>query len=682
MKVVINVRARYSFSMKKYLLCFLIVLWGCASPSPSSIHEKGSAASPMPVTKVEKSSPRDSLPYKGFGAESVSSDALKKYAPMPIDPRVRSEIESTMDLRGPGGGVFSPDGQTLYFQWGVTGTSQVWRLARGASFPVQLTAGEDPTSVFDVTPDGKSLIVLRERGGDEFFGIYLLPLAGGPLEPLIVKNKIKLDPEFLTQDGKYLYYTSNEKDPAGFSIYRLEMKSRRVEPVLEMPGLWMVGDHRPDGTLLIALQKGHSSREYYLLPAGSKNPQPLFGQGENELYSALFGAHPGEILVRTNKFGEFHRLYSFSSGKFRPLTPEAKWDVAGFTIDEKRRHVVYITNENGLYRLAALNAVTEKAVKLPKLPEALQQHVGAFSRDGNKVILFTETAQSPPQVYVYDWLKGSLERRTLPSLPEVDAQSFVRPTFRTFKGRDGTDIPEIVWRSEECQKHLCPVIVHLHGGPAAQTTAGFNPTAQLLVKHGFVFVEPNVRGSTGYGKSYEKADDGAKRLNVISDIAACAEDAKSTFAFQGRTPKVGVFGGSYGGYSTLAALTLFPGAYDAGFAIVGMSNLVSFLKNTAAYRAQLRVSEYGDPQKDVEALRKLSHIEFVEKVRVPLMIAHGLNDPRVPVGEALQFHEQLIRRGQSSKLVIFPDEGHGVQKRPNRVLLWGYLLEFFSANLR
>lgn len=620
--------------------------------------------------------------YKGFGAESLPADIVKKYAPQPIDPKLRTEVEAAMDLRGPGGGVFSPDGQTLYFQWSVTGTSQIWKLPPAPGFPVQLTAGDESTSVFDATPDGNSLIVLRAHGGDEYPGVYLLRLAGGPLEPLLVKNKVKIDPEFLTDDGKYLYFTSNEKDPAGFNVYRLVMSDRRVETVFEMPGLWTVGDHLPDGTLLLALQKGHSSREYFLLPPGSKKPQPLFGQGENELYSALFGAHAGEVLVRTNKFGEFHRLYSFTSGKFRALTPEIKFDVAGFTIDEKRRRIVTVTNENGLYRLGAMNASTYKPLKLPKLPEALQQHVGGLSRDGNKMILATETAEAPAQIYVYDWTRGTLEKRMLASTPEVDTQRFVKPTFRVFKGRDGQDVPEIVWQSEECKKRLCPVIVHLHGGPAAQETPGFDPLAQQFVKHGFIYVEPNVRGSTGYGKSYEKADDGAKRLNVISDIAACAEDAKSTFAFNGRTPKVGVYGGSYGGYATLAALTLFPGTYDAGFAIVGMSSLTSFLKNTAAYRAQLRVSEYGDPVKDADALRKLSPIEFIDKVRAPLMIVHGLNDPRVPVGEAVQFQQLLEKRGQKAKLVIFPDEGHGVQKRPNRVLLHGYLLEFFKINLR
>jgi dipeptidyl aminopeptidase/acylaminoacyl peptidase len=191
-----------------------------------------------------------------------------------------------------------------------------------------------------------------------------------------------------------------------------------------------------------------------------------------------------------------------------------------------------------------------------------------------------------------------------------------------------------------------------------------------------------VRGSDGYGKAWLQADDGPKRLQVITDIEDAAHHVRTAFAVGGRAPKVGVFGGSYGGYSTLMAMTRFAGAFDAGVANVGMSNLLTFLRNTAPYRRALRISEYGEPEKDREALWELSPLNHIDKLQGPLMLIQGASDPRVPVGEAIQMVEALEQRGRKPKLVVFPDEGHGAQKRENKVLEIGHTLNFFQTHLK
>ena len=203
----------------------------------------------------------------------------------------------------------------------------------------------------------------------------------------------------------------------------------------------------------------------------------------------------------------------------------------------------------------------------------------------------------------------------------------------------------------------------------------------MFVDAGFVFVEPNVRGSDGYGKIWLHADDGAKRLHILTDIEDAATWARKQFAEGGKAPKLGVFGGSYGGYSTLVAMTIFAGAYDAGVSVVGISNLESFLMNTAPYRRALRISEYGDPQKDAEVMKKLSPFFHADKLKAPLLLIQGATDPRVPVGEALQFHDKLASRGVDVPLIIFPDEGHGARKRPNQVLTYGHSIAFFQKHL-
>ncbi|HEX2757490.1 MAG TPA: prolyl oligopeptidase family serine peptidase, partial [Thermoanaerobaculia bacterium] len=208
------------------------------------------------------------------------------------------------------------------------------------------------------------------------------------------------------------------------------------------------------------------------------------------------------------------------------------------------------------------------------------------------------------------------------------------------------------------------------------------PYTQLFVGAGFVFVEPNVRGSDGYGKAWLDADDGPKRLDIIGDIDDAGKWIRANWGRNGKAPRVGVTGGSYGGYSTLVAMTMFAGTYDAGAAVVGISNLETFLRNTAPYRRILRISEYGDPDKDAETLRKLSPVTYLDRVKAPLLVIQGVNDPRVPAGEAIQIHDLLEKRGVSSPLILFPDEGHGASKRGNLVLQIGHVIRFLEENLK
>jgi dipeptidyl aminopeptidase/acylaminoacyl peptidase len=211
--------------------------------------------------------------------------------------------------------------------------------------------------------------------------------------------------------------------------------------------------------------------------------------------------------------------------------------------------------------------------------------------------------------------------------------------------------------------------------------AGFHPLGQLAVENGFIFVEPNVRGSTGYGRSWLQADNGPKRKAVVTDIQDAALWIKQNWAVNGVPPKIGIFGGSYGGYSTLMGMTYFAGAYDAGVSIVGISNLVSFLQNTAPYRRHIRETEYGFLNKDMPSLIELSPINHLAKLQAPLLIIQGANDPRVPVGEAVQMQKASEKSKKVTELIIFPDEGHGSAKKENKILEWGYILEFFKKHL-
>lgn len=627
--------------------------------------------------------------YAGHGADSVSRETIQKYAPAPLPADVSGRIQQALDLRAPGSGQLAPDGSHLYFGWSITGTPQLWRLDSPKGFPVQMTGGEDRTGLSAVSPDGSFLVVSRDRGGQEDPGLYLQPAAGGELKLVQHQKGSRAFLAFVTEDSKALVFLANDREPGSYAIYRYEIATGKKEQLLGEPGLWSVEDRREEGgKLRLLLSKALGSRQQEIYEWADGKLEPLFGQGESFEYDVAFGRNPGEVLVRTDKLGEFRRLYRWTKAKgLEPITPEKKMEVAGFGIDRPRQTVYVVWNDGGYFRTQALDAATLAERPLPAFPGADSVFPGSATPDGRYVILSVEKGTAPRASYAYDWKSGALVQWTVPSTPEVDTAKFAVDRLEHYPARDGASIPVFVRYPEGCDpksgapKGPCPVIVDFHGGPEGQATPGFSPIDQLWIDAGFVYAQPNVRGSDGYGKSWLDADNGAKRLAVLSDIEDAATYFRKGLSKDGKTPKLGVTGGSYGGYSTLAAMTLFAGAYDAGASIVGISNLETFLKNTAPYRRRLRTSEYGDPEKEPEVLRKLSPFNSIDKVKGPLLIIQGVDDPRVPVGEAIQMHEAMQAKGLPSELILLEGEGHGAARRSSQVVQFGHVLRFFEEHL-
>ena len=628
--------------------------------------------------------------YSGHGAESVPPEVVAKFAPGPLAPEVTARIQQALDVRSPGLGLLSPDGKRLFFTWTVTGVSQIWRLDGPNRFPVQLTGGEDRTSIADVTPDGKWVVVSRDRGGQEDPGLYLQPADGGPLRLVQHQPKSRAFYAFTSPDSRHLYFTANDREPASYAFYRWDMSSGQKELLFGEPGLWFVADYRWEGNEpTVLLEKAVSSRaqEFYSFRGGKL--EPLFGQGEEVRYSAAWGPAAGEVLVTTDKMGDFTRLYRWTkAGGFKPLSPEMKKPVEGFFIGQARKRVLYHVNDGGYTRLAGFDAATWKPLALPEFPGADHVYAGNPTPDGRYVVLGVETAKAPRSAYVLDWETGKRESWTIASAPEMDTSSFAVARLESYPARDGSQIPMFVRYPEGCDpeqgapKGPCPVLVQFHGGPEAQAVPGFSALEQVFVDAGFVWVEPNVRGSDGYGKTWLDADNGPKRLAIITDIEDAARHLRKRLAKDGKEPRIGVYGGSYGGYSTLMAMTMFAGAYDAGVSIVGISDLRTFLRNTAPYRRQLRTSEYGDLEKDADALAKLSPSTYLDKVKDPLLLIQGVDDPRVPAGEAVQMYEAMKAKGLDAELILMAGEGHGAARRASQVMQYGHALRFFEEHLK
>jgi dipeptidyl aminopeptidase/acylaminoacyl peptidase len=618
--------------------------------------------------------------YTGLGAESVTPEIVAKFAPPPLDPKVSRRIQTMLDVRGAGGGAMTSKGDRMFFNWRVTGTTQVWRQDGAMKLPVQMTGGEDNTSVVGLAPDDSFVVVSRDIGGQENPGLYILDPKGGALEVIQHTPKVQTHLAYIADDSKTLYFLANDIKPDSYAVYRYDVKAKKRELVFDTPGLWDLADYKGDKWLMVK-NLGSTQQEVYEYDTKSKQLSPLLGQNEVEEYAAEYGAKPGQVLVLTNKPSEFHRLYTLEGGKLTPISPDVKHEVESFTTDHAKQRIYFTINEDGYSRLNVLDARTLKPVALPKLPKADHVSVAGLTRNGRYAQLVVSGGQLPPTALSFDWQTKKTQTWRVPETPEVDVSKFESATVETYPARDGTKIPMVVRRPAKCAADPCPVIVSLHGGPEGQARPGFSPGVQLYLDAGFVYVEPNVRGSSGYGKPWFHADDGPKRLQIITDIEDASKYIRTTWAKNGVAPKIGVVGGSYGGYSTLMAMSYFAGAFDAGVALYSISSLETFLMNTAPYRRILRISEYGDPVKDKEALQKLSPMTHVAKIKAPLLLVQGVNDPRTPVGEALVIYKELVRRKVPTGLILFADEGHGAQKRSNIVLQVGHTIAWFEKYL-
>jgi dipeptidyl aminopeptidase/acylaminoacyl peptidase len=618
--------------------------------------------------------------YSGLGAETVSNNDLAKYAPQALDPSRSRRIAAMYDIRGTGVGLTTSNGDRQVYSSAVTGVLQVWRQDGPHRFPVALSGGEDVTYAVAIAPDDSFVIVARDERGQQNPSLYQLSLAGGSLQLVPHTPKAQTELQYISDDSKSIYIRSNDISVSSYAIYRHDLTKGTRVLVFNHPGIWSIVDHRGDESWLLAKDLGSAHREIYEYDLAKKHLTPLLGQDAPGEYEVAYGTRRGQLLVRTNTRGEFFELYSLESGVMTKISHDVKGDIDRFKIDDARIRIYYEVNDGGYARTFVLNATTLRLLSIPGLPRSENVSIVGVSHNGRFVELALDGSNSVPQAWTLDWQNGTITPWRSPSTPEIDITSFRGATLESYPARDGAEIPMLVWRPAKC-KEPCPVVVYFHGGPEDQTRPGFNRYAQLFVNAGFVFAAPNVRGSSGYGRTYAHADDGKKRLGVIGDIEDAAKFIRLKWARGGVSPRIGVMGGSYGGYAALMAMTCFSGAYDAGVDEVGMSDLASFLTNTAPYRRELRISEYGDPTQDADALRLLSPVNCVDRAKGPLLIMHGVNDPRVPVGESIQIQKRLEARHIPSTLILFPDEGHGNAKRENWILSVGHTLTFFERHL-
>ena len=601
-------------------------------------------------------------------------------------------FERYLNIRAASAPAVAPDGSRVAFLTNITGTNQVWMVKAAGGWPEQITFFSDRVQAVAWSPDGAWLLVGKDAGGNERTQLWLFSPDGARQERITHDDSKIYRSARWSHDGRRIAYASNERAEAHFDIYVMDIATRKPVRVMQQDGSNNVAAWAPDDSALIVSRGlAGSDNTLLLVRLDTQQATELTPHTEPALYTSV-NWPPGQILYLASDQGrDFVNLAAIDLTAPKLVFLEDRpHDVESLLFSEDGRRVVVSANEGGASRLSLREGgLSGKELAAPRPGDGV---IGGleFSRDGSKLAYTFSGAKNPGDVFLHDLAAGTSARLTTSSLGGIPADAFVEPKLVSYPTFDGLKIPALMYKPPANSAGRQPpagsagrppaAVMIVHGGPEGQTRPAFSAVNQFFVSQGYVVLAPNIRGSTGYGRAYQQKDDVRRRLDSIKDLAAGAEYLKTSGAAD--PARIAVMGGSYGGYATLACLTFHPELWAAGVDIVGISNFRSFLKNTSVWRTALRASEYGDPVADAEFLDSVSPLNHIEKIRAPLIVIQGANDPRVPQSEADQMVEKLRARQVPVEYLLFPDEGHGVVKLPNRIKAYTAIADFLAKHLQ
>jgi dipeptidyl aminopeptidase/acylaminoacyl peptidase len=607
-------------------------------------------------------------------------------------------IEQYLNIRSASAPSFSPTGDRLAYLTNVTGTNQVWIIAATGGAPKQLTNYEDNIGFVAFSPTDDAIVFGKASGGDENTQFFWMRADGSGVKALTNDPKVRHNFGDWSEDGRRIFYASNKRNRNYFDIYAMEIPSGKEELILQHDGSNSVAAVSKDGRKIIVSRSGTElslDNDLYLVDAASKNAVHLTPHTGSAQFGDVHFLDNDRISLTSNDKCEFQeiRVISLSAPKIEGGCT-AKMEVDSVEIaDDGNTRAISINNQGAseLFTPPLNNASSSRyPVQLPGkgVVSGLE-----FNKNGSKLAFTFSGSKFNPDVWIYDLQTKQLLQLTKSDRAGIPQESFVEPELIKFKSFDGREIPAWFYRPKQSisfnggqssgtftQKINLPVIVSVHGGPEGQERPGFSALYQYYLSRGYAVLATNVRGSTGYGKTYTHLDDVEKREDSVKDLAAAVEWLKTAGGADAK--RIAVMGGSYGGYMTMAAITLYPDLWAAAVNTVGIVNWETFLKNTSGYRRRQREVEYGRLDKDLDFLRRISPIAKIDRIKTPLMVIHGKNDPRVPYTEAEQIVEALKKRGASVEYKLFDDEGHGISKLKNRLVVYPLVADFLDKHLK
>ncbi|MEK6797768.1 MAG: S9 family peptidase [Planctomycetota bacterium] len=594
-------------------------------------------------------------------------------------------IAAYVKMRWPGAATLAPDG-TLYFVYDPDGIRQLYKVSSGKTQKdaVKLTTFPDGVGGYSLSDDGKWIAITAAIGGSEQFSLYLMDTATGKLETLFENPKFVYAGPVWRRDSQAFAYRANDESLADFHVSVFDLATRQSKKVFADKGHHDAVDFNRDGMKLI-VQRSISATHTQLFEVdlASGERREITPKDEQWTFEPVgYNFDDSQFIVNTNYKGDLQAIHAMDlrTGAVKPVLSDLSgWEVDFGVLNEDRTVLAVGVNEDGYGTLHLRRTSDFTPVAGPKLPKGV---VGNVAFQGKFMLYALDNANTPGLIYKWDLNKPDASSVALTDADTqgIDVSKFRLPELVRYESFDGMKIPAFLYLPGDYEKgKKIPFIVSYHGGPEAQYRPSFNRAYQYLLARGYGVIAPNPRGSSGYGKAFLEADNYKNRMKSVNDGVW----AVKYLIAQGFTEKrkVAAWGGSYGGFMTMAAITEAPELFGAACDVVGIVNFETFLEQTKDYRRKLREVEYG-PLTDREFLKSISPIHKVDKIDMPLMVAHGLNDPRVPVGEAMQIAVALKKRGVEVAELYFPDEGHGFAKENNRLLYYEEMAKFFDKHLR
>ena len=579
---------------------------------------------------------------------------------------------------------FSSDAGRVAFITSISGSPQVWTVSAGGGWPDQVTAFDDPVTNVDWSPDGAWLAVQVAPGGGLNEQVYVMRPDGTGMRLVTDGGNTNNSLGAWTPDSKSLLIGSNRRtrDALDLWIFDLTTGARRL--IAESKGLATLEDVSADGRFALVWRMASRGDEdvYRVALDGSGEVHLTPHKATATFTGAAFGHTPDVVYLAGNPDRDLHTfgrvvVRDGRAGPFEVLSERSDADLAAFVMDDRGTKAILNWNAAGRSELRLIDPATKEQKTLAADADIIS--LAELSPDGKKLAAVFAGSKAPPDVWLLDLESDRRLQLTRSPHPGVQLDELVRPELVKYKAHDGLELSGWLYRPRN-EKAPYPTVLSFHGGPEGQERPFLNQTYQALLASGIAVFAPNVRGSSGFGKTFVNLDNGALRTGAVRDIKSTADFLTG----QGiADPKrLGIMGGSYGGYMVMAGVTEWPDLFAAGANLFGVVNFETFFKHTEPWMAAISTKEYGDPATEAEMLRTLSPIHKVDRVKTPLIVLHGANDTNVPVVEAEQVVKSLERRGVPVEYVLFPDEGHGWRKTPNRIRSVVAITKFFTERLK
>lgn len=594
-------------------------------------------------------------------------------------------IEQFMDNEAVGSGSFSPDNSKLLVHSNRSGIYNVYTVPTNGGEMTTITSS-DSTSIFAESyfPNDERILFSADGNGDEIDHLFVRELDGS-IKDLTPEKEAKSSFYGWSKDDKSIIYGSNKRDPRYFDVYKLSINDYTTKLIYQNDdGLDFSA--MSDDENYIALSKSVNTNDSDLFVYNVATKETLKINENNSANSAQeFSINNLKFYYTTDDGAEFSYLMSYNlNTKEKKKVLEKSWDIMGMGLTETGKYMVVYVNDDGKNAIEVIDTNTNTLIDLPDFEDKSITSV-AFSKDETMMRMYVGGSNSPSDLFTYNLDTKEQHKLTDVLNDEINAEDMVTAKVIRFKSFDGTIIPAIYYLPHQASEaNKVPAMVWVHGGPGGQSRQNFSSLIQYMVNHGYAVLAVNNRGSSGYGKTFFKMDD----LNHgEKDLQDCVE-GKNWLADQPEIngEKIGIIGGSYGGYMTMAALTYTPEEFNVGVNIFGVTNWIRTLKSIPPYWESFRESLYlelGDPfSADSVRLKQISPLFHADKVTKPLIVLQGSKDPRVLQVESDEIVAEVKKNGVPVEYVLFEDEGHGFVKKENQIEAYSRVLKFLDMYLK